>query len=308
MTNRTKISSVEFLRNIGHWQNEALEKPVAISHHGRERLVLLSSKAYERLLSDSGRGQSGSDLDEQHGWLLDHIREGYVLLDASLHVLRANRSARELFASGAANLAHGARIHDVSGPGGAALREYLANILATGEADVLQPGSELFCGRDLKLFAAPCSPGLALTVVSLTGELHSKRRMNEDDALRVALGKLGYVSELALNQVGRIEAADSGFAAATGFAIGDLVGRRLGDIMSNGDRRSVNDTIEKMHANSMCVLLTTHILCRNGESALIHLSLAPVKNDGVKALVVWPHRVQLLAKTSLDAARQGEGR
>ncbi|TIW51028.1 MAG: type II toxin-antitoxin system Phd/YefM family antitoxin, partial [Mesorhizobium sp.] len=40
------ISSVEFQRNFGVYQDKALAEPVIISKNGRERLVLLSVDEY----------------------------------------------------------------------------------------------------------------------------------------------------------------------------------------------------------------------------------------------------------------------
>jgi prevent-host-death family protein len=45
----TKISSAEFQRNLGLYQDKALSEPVTITKNGRERLVLMSSEEYQRL-------------------------------------------------------------------------------------------------------------------------------------------------------------------------------------------------------------------------------------------------------------------
>jgi prevent-host-death family protein len=51
------ISSVEFQRNLGLYQDKALAEPVTITKNGRKRLVLLSVNEYERLKDHHG----GSD-------------------------------------------------------------------------------------------------------------------------------------------------------------------------------------------------------------------------------------------------------
>jgi prevent-host-death family protein len=43
------ISSVEFQRNFGRYQDVALTEPVAITRNGRERVVVLSVEEYQRL-------------------------------------------------------------------------------------------------------------------------------------------------------------------------------------------------------------------------------------------------------------------
>lgn len=43
------ISSAEFQRNFGAYQNKALTEPVAITRNGRERFVVVSVDEYRRL-------------------------------------------------------------------------------------------------------------------------------------------------------------------------------------------------------------------------------------------------------------------
>ena len=44
-----RITSREFQRNFGRFQDEALKAPLSITRNGRERLVLLSIEEYTRL-------------------------------------------------------------------------------------------------------------------------------------------------------------------------------------------------------------------------------------------------------------------
>lgn len=43
------ISSAEFQRNFGVYQDKALTEPVAITRNGRERVVMVSVEEYRRL-------------------------------------------------------------------------------------------------------------------------------------------------------------------------------------------------------------------------------------------------------------------
>jgi PHD/YefM family antitoxin component YafN of YafNO toxin-antitoxin module len=44
-----KVSSAEFQKNFGRYQDLALTEPVAVTRNGRERTVLLSTQEYQRL-------------------------------------------------------------------------------------------------------------------------------------------------------------------------------------------------------------------------------------------------------------------
>jgi prevent-host-death family protein len=43
------VSSAEFQRNFGMYQDKALIEPVAITRNGRERLVIVAADEYRRL-------------------------------------------------------------------------------------------------------------------------------------------------------------------------------------------------------------------------------------------------------------------
>jgi len=44
------VSSVEFQRHFGRYQDVALTEPVVVTRNGRERLVVLSADEYHRLM------------------------------------------------------------------------------------------------------------------------------------------------------------------------------------------------------------------------------------------------------------------
>lgn len=58
------ITSVEFQRNFGRYQDEALKEPVAITRNGRERIVVLSADEYHRLKKRDRKVMSLDDFTE----------------------------------------------------------------------------------------------------------------------------------------------------------------------------------------------------------------------------------------------------
>ena len=60
------VTSVEFLRNIGTYQDIALTKPVAITKNGRERTVLLSAEEYHRLKRRDRKVLGLDDVTPEH--------------------------------------------------------------------------------------------------------------------------------------------------------------------------------------------------------------------------------------------------
>ncbi len=59
-----KVTSREFQRNFGRFQDEALRSPLSITRNGRDRLVLLSVDEYERLKRRDRQAIAVEDLSE----------------------------------------------------------------------------------------------------------------------------------------------------------------------------------------------------------------------------------------------------
>src|SRR5262245_13091540 len=97
MTNRLAVTSAEFIRKIGHWQNEALRQPISITHHGRERLVLAAPDLFS-LPGESDRDLHAELAATRAGCtvMLDNMLEGYFVLDSHGRIASANSTAENL--------------------------------------------------------------------------------------------------------------------------------------------------------------------------------------------------------------------
>jgi prevent-host-death family protein len=71
-----RITATEFQQNVGAYSDAAQREPVVITHHNRDRLVLLSAETYARL-------QAGGAGDAPEA-LLDELVETHA---ATLHGL-----------------------------------------------------------------------------------------------------------------------------------------------------------------------------------------------------------------------------
>ncbi len=60
-----KISSAEFQKNFGRYQDIALTQPVMVTRNGRDRMVMLSAEEYHRLKRRDRRVMSASDFTEE---------------------------------------------------------------------------------------------------------------------------------------------------------------------------------------------------------------------------------------------------
>lgn len=82
----TNVSSAEFQRNLGRYQDKALSEPVTITKNGRERLVLLSIEEYQRLKRRDRRVFRIEDVTDEQLAAIESARvpEAYNYLDEEL--------------------------------------------------------------------------------------------------------------------------------------------------------------------------------------------------------------------------------
>jgi prevent-host-death family protein len=80
------VSSAEFQRNLGLYQDKALTEPITITRNGRERLVLLSVEEFQRLKRRDRRVLAAEDLPAEKIAAIDAARmdERHKHLDAEL--------------------------------------------------------------------------------------------------------------------------------------------------------------------------------------------------------------------------------
>lgn len=59
-----RITSAEFQKNIGRYQDMALTQPVTVTRNGRDRTVVISAEEYARLKRRDRQALSAADFTE----------------------------------------------------------------------------------------------------------------------------------------------------------------------------------------------------------------------------------------------------
>ena len=59
-----KVTATEFQRNFGQYEDTALVEPVSITRHGREKVVLLSKEAFDKLSVRAPKAMLVSELSD----------------------------------------------------------------------------------------------------------------------------------------------------------------------------------------------------------------------------------------------------
>jgi hypothetical protein len=69
-----RVSSAEFLKKYGALSDKALSEPVTITRNGRDRLVLMSAEAFQRMSRYAPRARRIDDLTDDELTMISEAR------------------------------------------------------------------------------------------------------------------------------------------------------------------------------------------------------------------------------------------
>ena len=80
------VTSAEFQRHFGRYQDEALIHPISITRNGRERVVMISAEEYRRIKRSMRQTMRVEELPEQELAAIEQAEmpAGYETLDNEL--------------------------------------------------------------------------------------------------------------------------------------------------------------------------------------------------------------------------------
>ncbi len=286
MSDRVHVTSADFSRNIGHWQTQALEQPVAITHHGRERLVLVSATRFSELQERPANRRVQSDSPQLH-WLLGTMSDGYLVQTLDLKVTELNAVAAAILGV-TAHEAIGRKLADMLPAAGAALlTERTRMVMRTGQAETFDGEGAAFAELYLTFRITRLGDAIVTLISNLTERKLVEEQRKVGDAVRLALVEIPGMAGVTLSQFGRMTFVSKCFSKYSGFSAEELQDVRLTDIMTQHYKRSFTDCFERAIGEDKTEALDVCFLLKNGELAEGHVSIAPyLLVDGGRGAVV----------------------
>ncbi len=266
MPDRISVSAADFVRSIGIWQERALNQPVSITHHGRERLILLAADAFNRADEGADDGELAS--------LLRNMSEGYIAVDGEGKITAVNR-ATEAYCGRTERSLQGQPL-DVAFPllNGSTLVTRVERAMKTREAATFQTESVLFPGRHFEVRVFPLPNGVGIVLNNITERETLRGSLAEADGLRSATDQHPDVARLSCDTRGRIVAADKNFFRWLGIQADALLQSKFADIAAPSSRRALADALETALTGN--VVLETRILARDHAERELKLSMSPI--------------------------------
>lgn len=204
MPDRIRVTSAEYVRNIGYWQEKALEHPILITRHGRERLVLSSSARVSDAMNacQQARDEEHLRLRTIHEELASHICEGYMVLDMHGRCLRLNRSARLFLGTDDAQIV-GRTLDEVfPSVAGTVVEREVRRVLETRQESAFEAESLTTAGVLFHVVIYPHPEGVAILFANITGMRRLERESARARAIAAAANATQQTAVLDLSAAG----------------------------------------------------------------------------------------------------------
>ncbi|HRE42952.1 MAG TPA: PAS domain-containing protein [Terricaulis sp.] len=288
MSTRLAVSSADFIRNIGHWQSEAMRQPISITHHGRTRLVLAAAEQFAaEATPGAGAGEALTALRAAYAAIVENMDEGFLGLDGQARITAANAMAEAFIGEPRETLIGRTLFDALPDPMAAMLADRLTRVLRARRPESFECGA--FDGRHASIRVFPMPEGAGALLQNITEQYALRREREINQALDSAVRTHVDVSLIRLDAHGRIEAVDAAFQSWSGFSAAELTGHRFADLIAAGGRREMMGAFERALREGAPSHAEFTLLGKRGEEIFGRASIAPVLSDFAArgAALVW---------------------
>lgn len=288
MTDETRVSAADLVRNFGFWQEKAISGPVFITHHRRDRLVLLSIDQYNSIGADADAAQGGSetgrpqargpadDIATELSAIIENMNDAYLLLDPDETILRVNSRLEALWMVSRDQLI-GRKIETfLPAHRSNLILQKIRRVLLTKEPDNIEYRSQSTPNVHLATRLWPHPRGVLLMTTNITELTLLRQQSAEAESLTGAIDRHPQVAHVQIDAKGRFLYSDETIQVWTGFDSGTLANTRISDICAPDDRRRIMDAVEDVIGAHVPSALTARFLGRNFSEHAVHLTLAPI--------------------------------
>lgn len=285
-TEAESVAAAEVIRNFGYWQQQALAKPLVVTHHGRARIMLISTEHYEELTAEPEL-PPGRDDGRSMAAILSHSDEGFVVLDRDYTLLTVNKTALDWLGIPAEGII-GKTLHEFLGSTRSSLFEsMLQRVFRTGEAISYELPGPMFKERRLSARSFPYGLHVATVFIDVSEE-HLLRDATEVlEATQSALDLLDTVATAEVDGDGRIICASPVLERMTGLRAATLAGSLLVDLFEARTRQGLGAAMAGVMSDRRCRTADAVLAIRGGTSQEAAVSFAPLERGlAVKGVAV----------------------
>lgn len=279
MPEALSVTSAEFVRRFGRWQDKAATHPLFVTHHGRERLVMLSMDAYRSLTSNGPAAAVSEEEEDRLATVLDRIGQGFMAFNADRRITQINPVASSYMRGSRSGLI-GKRLEEAfPGTSNTLLENYLARALRSGETGAFDAPSFAYPGEWLHVQTFPYVDGAAALFRNITDEMASRRLAEATAASETAVRSHGGIGYGWLSPRGTFTRIDGSLATMAGFEVEALAQARMIDILPLNRRVEAGEHLEAVLNGHGPQAFDTALLVNRGGELPIRVALAEMRGD-----------------------------
>lgn len=244
------VTATQLVRDFPLVRQMADQGPVRITSHGRTEAIILSPQDYTALTT--AKQTDNSLLEWKLSLVLDSIDIHILILDETMRIHRTNRFFAESFATPVEELIGKNAASLVNSPSDHFIVQRLAEVLASGQPEVIVVPSPQERGRILRVTMKPWPGGVALFAEDITEREQFRDRKIADDATDLSLESLGGIGIAHVQSNGTILMSSLALTHMVGSPTDSLVGARLQNLFDPACRTMVSDALKETSAESRC--------------------------------------------------------
>lgn len=273
-----RVTAAELVRQFGCWQERAIIEPVHVTHHGRDRLVLMSARAYGKLLARRAEDRPAAAGDDM-AVVLAHMAQSYLALDRHMAVIEANPVACAHLRLARAELVGRPLLDAVPVLRGSLFQAHAARAIETGEAYAFDTPAATAPGRWSHVQLFPIRDGVGALFRDITEQLSARAVADGRAAMMAALGAHGGVGMAILSPRGAFGDVDATFGAMAGFAPDALRHVRMTDVLAIDRRVAAGRALDVLMTGGPATAFESTLLVNGGDKLAVRIALAPLAGE-----------------------------
>jgi len=292
-TDAVHVTSADFVRHFGGWQDRASKDPIVVTHHGRERLVVLSPERFAELASGHARhgGPSAAAAPcptDRAGLeiVADSLDECFIAFDHELRVVHVNPAVCAYLRMARSELEGRTLAATIPQSSGSLACATVDRALESGQTTTVDVPSVIYSDRWLRVKTFPFPTGSACLFRDITDEVEERAAVDIQLATRQALLAHGMVGRCVLTVRATFREVDANFAALVGLQPQGLLRARFADIFPVDRRAEVRELVELVLDTGETATLDTCLLRRGHAHEQVRLSIARLAGRQDRGAVV----------------------
>ena len=270
-----RVSAAEFIRGFASWRLHSVQRPVMVTHHGKDAHVLISLDDYRRMggEGDGAVASSAARLRDSQVLLLESIRDGLILIDRERRIAAVNPAASDLLERSAASL--------IGAPLTAALPtvetglafHHILRMLDHRERFSGDLPSPLRPGQWLHIDLIPLPVGGAIVLRDVSDSVAAVER---DDARRAAIRAIevdGGIGHARISVREAIDHANAALTAMVGVSEEAIRRVRFSALLPVARRPAFAETLETLFRTGVPARIESELVARDGTTVPVRLSI-----------------------------------